>query len=118
MLYRLRFDSYVGGILKRGGYGDTASQLDFWPMGETARWVVYGKEEKLKPVECAALAVCEVARMRLAVGSISRTEASFLASMAEQTARENGARPEILHLALDYYSEFCSGKNKTKDENA
>lgn len=111
MFYRLRFDGFVGGILKLAGYLTTEKQLDFWPMGESVDWVAFGKERKLRPVETAAIAVCEVARDRVAVGSISKAEAQFLASMASKVAKENGARPEPMRIIFDCVANVTKSIN-------
>ena len=100
MFYRVRFDGFVGGILKRCGY-DTSASLNFWPVGATPEWVKDGKNKGWKPIEAAAYGVSRTALERAKAGQISSAEARFVASMANQVARECGAREKVLHhLAL------------------
>lgn len=100
MLYRLKFDGYVGGILKRCGFNTSAS-LDFWPTGATADWVKRGKRKSWKPIEAAALGISQIAAERVEARQLSLVEAQFVVTTAEEIARENGARDEVLeHLAL------------------
>lgn len=97
MLYRLRFDGYVGGIFKRAGYASDAV-LDIWPVGRTLEWVQKGKQMKLKPVEAAALSLVDLLVARIRNGSMGFADARDIARCATAVARENGCRREVLQL--------------------
>lgn len=100
MFYRLKFDGFVGGILKRCGY-DTSGSLDFWPVGATPEWVKRGKSKGWRPIEAAALGVSHTALMQVEAGQISAADAQYISSIADQIARKNGARDAVLqHLSL------------------
>ena len=100
MFYRAKFDGFVGGILKRCGYA-TSDSLKFWPAGATAEWMKRGKSKGWKPIEAAAIGVSQIALEWVEAGQVTAAEAQFIAGMAAQVARENGAREEVLgQLAL------------------
>ena len=52
MLYRVRVDNNVGGLLKRSGITGVKEQMKYWPAGETAKAVQIGKQLGLPPDEC------------------------------------------------------------------
>jgi hypothetical protein len=70
MLYRIRFDSNVGAILREAGIRGVKEQLDFWPAGETAKAIEIGQQLGLTPAECASIAVDYVYRKKIDVGEI------------------------------------------------
>ena len=115
MFYRIRFDGYVGGILKRCHF-DTSETLSFWPLGATEEWVPRGQNLRLKPAEAAALAVAEVALQRCEAGQITGFVAQYIASQADAVARENNARHEVLSESAEitYNKIPIASKNKTK----
>lgn len=60
MLYRVRVDNNVGGLLKRSGITGVKEQMKYWPAGETAKAVQIGKQLGLPPDECAVIALSYV----------------------------------------------------------
>lgn len=106
MFYRIRFDGYVGGILKRCHF-DTAQSLSFWPIGATEEWVPRARSMGLKPAEAAALAVAEIALQRVKFGQISLHEGQYIASTACEVAFSKKARREIIsRISFIAYSEM------------
>jgi hypothetical protein len=95
MFYRMRFDGYVGGILKSHGYS-TTGQLQFWPAGATGEWVRFGKKENFKPFEAAAIAVAEIAARRLEKHEIDQEAADSLVANAIFLAEKMGAVPKAI----------------------
>jgi hypothetical protein len=95
MLYRFRFDGYVGGILKNCGLG-TSSALTFWPAGSTAQWVKIGQDSGWEPIEAAAMAVTCTALHMHRQGEMRLEHALYMCRKAADAARSKGAAPALL----------------------
>ena len=96
MFYRMKFDGYVGGILREHGYS-TSEQLKFWPASTTSEWITFGKNEKFQPFEAAAIAVAETAMSRLAYNQLDQDSADSLVANSVFLAEKMGA----CHKAMD-----------------
>lgn len=95
MFYRIRFDSYVGHVLKKSGLPNSES-LDFWPINATPQWVAFGNERGLKPVEAAALGCAMTSADRFEADQISFRLADRIVRCSSETAVFNGARDQVV----------------------
>ena len=100
MFYRSKFDGFVGHILGRCGYDTTSAKLNFWPAGETAKWVRRAKKEGWRPVEAAAIGLSQVARQKEKAGQINPDEAKAIVRMATMVAYEQGGTGVMMRQFL------------------
>jgi hypothetical protein len=89
MLYRAKFDGFVGRLLS-SAFESNKEKLEFWPPGATAEFVRLGKETKRSPHEAALVAVTDVAVQRCNSGDISRNVARQLIDACLAECRRNG----------------------------
>ncbi len=76
LFYRLKFDGWIGGMLRGCGlFSSNSESVAWWPAGSTAKWVKWGKAEKLSPVDAACIALARTLAQKMSDGEISIQEA-------------------------------------------
>jgi len=93
MFYRMRFDGWIGGMLRISGlFSNTAESVNWWPAGSTARWVEWGKSQGLNPADAACLALAQTVAAKLGDADMDREDADQLLGAALLHARQNASR--------------------------
>lgn len=115
MFYRMKFDGWVGGILEASElFGSTKARVEWWPAGSTAEWVSWGKEEGLKPVDAACLAVARTALAKMDRGEMARADGGRIIEAAYGLAAHQGDGETLSELlrALISLEESEAGQSK------
>lgn len=106
MFYRMRFDGWIGGMLRASKvFPSDAESVEWWPAGSTAIWVRSGNEKGLDPLNAACLALGTTVLAKVQENKLELAEAYLILDAAINLAAHRGT-PETFQALRILHSDI------------
>lgn len=114
MFYRMKFDGWIGGMLRASQvFSSDAESIEWWPAGATRYWVRWGKEAGVSPADAACMALARTVLSKVQKQELKPLDAYPIVQAAVNLATHHGSAEtlqvlRLLQSDIEAYEESAS----------